>query len=204
MERGHFVRGSCESREREIAMKLVFLLEEPSMKYLLDILLPRILPSDVVFQTVPHSGKRDLERSIPRKLRGWNEPGDIRFVILHDQDTKNCVTLKNQLLQLCKDTNRQVLVRIACQEMEAWYFGDLNALAEAYKKPKLLKFANMKKYRVPDEIPTPREDLRKIIPEHQQIQGAKIVAPFMDIERNKSDSFQQFVKGVKRFSDIDK
>ena len=173
------------------------------MKYLLDGLLPRILPDDVSFQTIPHSGKRDLERSIPRKLRGWKEPGDIRFVILHDQDTKDCITLKNQLLQLCKDTNHRVLVRIACQELESWYFGDTNALAEAYQKPKLRKIANMKKYRVPDEIQTPREDLRKIIPEHQQIQGAKKVAPFMDIEGNRSVSFQQFVKGVKRIADMD-
>ena len=67
-------------------MKLVFLLEEPSMKYLLDELLPKILPEGVEFQTISHTGKRALERSIPRKLRGWNEPGDVRFVILHDQE----------------------------------------------------------------------------------------------------------------------
>lgn len=75
-------------------MKLVFLLEEPSTKYLLDELLPRILPEGVLFQTIPHNGKHALEKSIPRKLRGWNEPGDIRFVILHDQDTKDCHELK--------------------------------------------------------------------------------------------------------------
>ena len=68
-------------------MKLIFLLEEPSMKYLLDELLPRIFPPDVTFQTIPHHGKRDLERSIPRELRAWEEAGDIRFVILHDQVT---------------------------------------------------------------------------------------------------------------------
>ena len=101
------------------------------MKYLLDELLPRILPPDVTFQTIPHHGKRDLERSIPRKLRGWKEPGDIRFVILHDQDTKDCVSLKQELLQLCAVTDRPCLVRIACQEMEAWYFGDIDALCAA-------------------------------------------------------------------------
>ena len=82
-------------------MKLVFLLEEPSMKYLLDELLPRILPENVEFQTIPHKGKQALERSIPRKLRGWTEPGDVRFVILHDQDTKDCVKLKQDLMALC-------------------------------------------------------------------------------------------------------
>ena len=110
-------------------MKPIFLLEEPSMKYLLDELLPKILPEGVLFQTIPHNGKHALEKSIPRKLRAWNEPGDIRFIILHDQDTKDCRKLKQSLLDLCENTGRSVLVRIACQEMESWYFGDLQALA---------------------------------------------------------------------------
>ena len=181
-------------------MKLIFLLEEPSMKYLLDELLPRILPPDVTFQTIPHHGKRDLERSIPRKLRGWKEPGDIRFVILHDQDTKDCVSLKQELLQLCAVTDRPCLVRIACQEMEAWYFGDIDALCAAYDRPKLREVIGKKKFRVPDAIPDPKEELYRLILEHQQISGAKRVAPHMDIERNTSARFQQFVRGVRRLA----
>ena len=181
-------------------MKLIFLLEEPSMKYLLDELLPRILPPDVTFQTIPHHGKRDLERSIPRKLRGWKEPGDIRFVILHDQDTKDCDSLKQELLQLCAVTDRPCLVRIACQEMEAWYIGDIDALCAAYDRPKLREVIGKKKFRVPDAIPDPKEELYRLIPEHQQISGAKRVAPHMDIERNTSASFQQFVRGVRRLA----
>lgn len=181
-------------------MKLIFLLEEPSTKHLLDILLPKILPEDVEFQTIPHNGKRDLERSIPRKLRGWNEPGDIRFVILHDQDTQNCVQLKQSLLKLCEGSQRPVLVRIACQEMEAWYFGDMNAVALAYDKPRLRQISGQRRYRVPDQIPSPKEDLRKLVPEHQQIAGAKRVAPHMNIENNTSESFRQFVSGVRRLA----
>ena len=41
-------------------MKLVFLLEEQSMKYLLDGILPKILPECVNFQTIPHEGKSDF------------------------------------------------------------------------------------------------------------------------------------------------
>ena len=170
------------------------------MKYLLDELLPRIFPPDVTFQTIPHHGKRDLERSIPRKLRGWKEPGDIRFVILHDQDTKDCVSLKQELLQLCAVTDRPCLVWIACQEMEAWYFGDIDALCAAYDRPKLREVIGKKKFRVPDAIPDPEEELYRLIPEHQQISGAKRVAPHMDIERNTSASFQQFVRGVRRLA----
>lgn len=51
-------------------MKLIFLLEEPSMKYLLDELLPRILPPDVTFQTIPHHGKRDLDKIHTTEIEG--------------------------------------------------------------------------------------------------------------------------------------
>lgn len=182
-------------------MKLVFLLEEPSAKYLLDELLPKILPEGVLFQTIPHNGKHALEKSIPRKLRGWNEPGDIRFVILHDQDTKDCHELKRALLALCEGTDRRALVRIACQEMESWYFGDIQALALAYDNPRLNKISAQEKYRIPDEIHSPKEELYRLIPEHHQIAGAKRIAPYMDIERNTSESFRQFVSGVRHFAE---
>ena len=96
-------------------MKLVFLLEEKSMKCFLDGILPKILPEDVTFQTIPHSGKSDLQKSIRIKLSAWNEP-DVKFVIVQDQDSNNCRELKMQLLQICNGTKRDVLIRIACHE----------------------------------------------------------------------------------------
>ena len=54
------------------------------MAILLDQMLPRFFP-ELRFQCVPHDGKRDLMKSIPRKLRGWREPG-VRFVVVQDQD----------------------------------------------------------------------------------------------------------------------
>lgn len=48
-------------------MTIIFLLEERSMKEVLDIILPRILPSGVYFKAIPHSGKSDLQESVPRK-----------------------------------------------------------------------------------------------------------------------------------------
>lgn len=180
-------------------MKLIFLLEEPSMKYLLDALLPRILPEGMPFQTIPHSGKRDLERSIPRKLRGWREP-DVRFVVVHDQDNKDCIELKSHLVGLCRGAGQSVLVRIACQELESWYFGDVEALAQAYGNEKVAAISRQSKYRIPDRIPNPKEELCRLLPEHQQINGAKRVAPFMEPGRNTSVSFQFFVEGVRRFA----
>ncbi len=168
------------------------------MKYLLDGLLPRVLPADVEYQTIPHDGKSALKRSLPNKLRGWNEP-DVRFVVVLDQDNKNCVELKNDLRLLCLPSGKNVLIRIACQELESWYFGDMNAVACAYGERKIAAIANKSAYRIPDEIAKPKEELQKRIPEHQQTTGAKRIAPYMDVENNTSTSFRYFVDGVRKF-----
>ena len=88
------------------------------MQVLLDGLLPRLFP-DLPFLCVPHKGKRDLERSIPRKLRAWREPG-VRFAVIRDNDGGDCEQLKAKLKQLCNQNGRaDTLIRIACQELEA-------------------------------------------------------------------------------------
>lgn len=177
-------------------MKLVFLLEEKSMKYFLDGILPKILPEGVDFRTVPHEGKSDLQKSIKIKLFAWNEP-DVKFVIVQDQDSNDCRELKRQLLKLCEGTQKSVLIRIACHELEAWYFGDLEAVSLAYGKNHG-KIAQKKKYRILDEIVAPKMELQAIVPEHQQIDGAKRIAEYIEIERNTSVSFRMFVSGVRR------
>lgn len=182
-------------------MKLIFLLEEKSMQTLLDIILPSILPPAVEFKTIPHSGKSDLQASIPRKLNAWNEP-DVKFIIVHDQDSADCLKLKEKLVNLCSTSGKMFLVRIACKELEAWYFGDLLALSKAYKKD-FTKLSLKSKYKIPDRIENPKDELRKIIPFHQQIAGARKIGPFMDIHNNRSASFQCFISGIKKMCDED-
>lgn len=181
-------------------MKLIFLLEEQSMKYFLDGLLPRILPTEIQFVTIPHEGKSDLQKSLVAKLRGWNEP-DIKFVVVQDQDSNDCKELKEKLMTLCKNANKEVLIRIACHELEAWYFGDMNALSMAYGVD-LLSAKRKRKYRIPDTIINPKAELKRLLPEHQQIAGARRIAPIIDIENNSSVSFQMFVSGVKKIAGV--
>ena len=177
-------------------MKLVFLLEERSMKVFLDILLPRFLPDGIAFQTIPHSGKTDLEKSIRRKLIAWMEP-DVSFVILHDQDSNDCMALKKKLTELCSGCGKPFLVRIPCHELEAWYWGDLAAVSEAYGVD-LKHLAAKSKYRNPDSIDHPKKELKRYLPQMGQIEGARRIAPHMNLEGNTSRSFQVFVQGVKR------
>ena len=181
-------------------MKLIFMLEELSMKELLDKILPRILPEGVDFQTIPHAGKRDLELSLPRKLRAWNEP-DVAFVVVHDQDSNDCVELKRELQGICAMSGRQVLIRIACRELEAWYWGDLAAVSEAYGVD-LRHLSQKRKYRNPDIIDHPKKELKRYLPQMGQIDGAKRIAPHMKLEENTSRSFQVFVQGVRKLCGI--
>lgn len=177
-------------------MKLVFLLEESSMKELLDVLLPKILPEKVEFVTIPHEGKTDLKKSIPKKLKGWMEP-EAKFVIVHDQDSNDCKVLKAELKELCEKYDRTVLIRIPCHELEAWYFGDLNAVSMAFGRD-LTKLEKKSKYRVPDQIQNAKKEIQKLLPEYGQREGARKIAQYMDIDANTSYSFRVFVDGVKK------
>ena len=120
-----------------------------------------------------------------------------KFVIVQDQDTGDCRELKRKLVELCGDTTQEVLIRIACHELEAWYFGDLEAVSKAYGK-NITVLAKKKQYRVPDDIISPKRELKKYLPEHQQISGAKRIAQYIDINRNTSESFQALVSGVRK------
>lgn len=177
-------------------MRLVILVEEQSMQELLYGLLPAVLPAGVDLLVIKHSGKSELRQSIPRKLAAWNMPDD-RFIIIQDQDSQDdCKLLKSELASLCGDRADEVMVRIACRELESWYFGDLQAVSDAYDI-KLTKPARSRKFRDPDSIRNPKNELMKLIPHHQQINGARLIAKHMDPGRNTSRSFQVLVRGIR-------
>ncbi len=75
---------------------IVFFLEEPSAREMLAGILPRILPDNVQIRYVVFQGKQDLERNLKMKLRGWRMPESI-FVVMRDQDSGNCKTIKTKL-----------------------------------------------------------------------------------------------------------
>ena len=177
--------------------RIVFLLEERSMKVLLDGLLPRLYP-DLSFLCVPHEGKQDLEKSVPRKLRAWREPG-VRFVVLRDNDGDDCRTVKRRLVDLCAESGRpDALVRIACQELEAWYLGDPKGLAEAFGNPRLAGIGSRARFRVPDTVVHPSAEVQKLVPQFQKVSGARTMGPALSRDRSRSRSFQVLLEGIDR------
>ena len=177
--------------------RVVFLLEEYSMKVLLEELLPRLFPT-LPFLCVAHEGKQDLERSVRKKLAAWREPG-ARFVVVRDNDNGDCRALKQRLVGLCT-ARADTIVRIACQEVEAWYLGDPIALAEAFNESQLAEVGRQARFRDPDAVPGPAKALEELVPGFQKVSGARRLAPHLDPARNRSASFRAFIDAVRRLA----
>jgi hypothetical protein len=180
--------------------RLVFLLEEPSMRVLLDGLLPRILPG-LDFLCVTHEGKRDLQKSIPRKLKAWRTPG-VRFMVVQDNDGADCKLAKGEIVAMCSKAGRgDTVIRLACQELEAWYLGDLTALARAYDDPDIEADGRRPRYRDPDAIEKPSKEVARLAPSFQKISGARRMARLLDPRENRSKSFGVFLAAVAQISE---
>lgn len=181
-------------------MMLVFMLEEPSMKAFLQGLLPRILPPHVGFKLIPHEGKSDLEKSLKIKLRGWRTP-ETRFIVVRDQDSGDCKRIKTRLRALCEEAERpDTLIRIACQELEAWFVADLAAVEQAFERPGLAKLQDKEKYRQPDLLGSPSKELAALIPGYGKIGGGRLLGPLVALDNTRSPSFTAFLAGVRRLA----
>ncbi|MBE9240551.1 DUF4276 family protein [Synechocystis salina] len=180
---------------------LIFLLEEPSIKSVLEILLPKILPENFSYKLIPHEGKQDLARSIPTKIKAFQFSPSTKFVIVHDQDSHNCKSLKEELLKICRKSGKEdVLIRIICHELESWFLGDLAAVEKAYNlRPRgLSQKQNQQKFRDPDKLNSAKHELKKLVGEYYAGTHSKKIAPYLSLTNNKSHSFQVFINGMKK------
>ncbi|HLP91904.1 MAG TPA: DUF4276 family protein [Nostocaceae cyanobacterium] len=197
-------------------MHIEFLVEEPSAKEALQNLLPKILCEDITFNIHSFWGKDDLFKKLPNRLKGYKSwlPDDDRIIVLVDQDSENCITLKEKLEQIAIDagfvtktsTNTsqfQVLTRIAIEELEAWFFGDIEALVKAYPGVSL-NLGSKAAYRDPDAIlggtwEALERELKKA-GHHQggleKLKLAREVSIYMTPAKNRSQSFQVFYTGL--------
>ncbi len=175
--------------------ELYFMLEEPSMKELLKIILPRVLPEGIQYHLIKHEGKQDLEKSLPRKLKAISP--DARFIVVRDQDSADCHEVKQRLCAVCSSSGRaDTVVRIACHEMESWLLGDLKAVEKAYNISGLSRKQQQRKYRNPDGLNNAAQELRRLVPAYQKISGARSIGQYMDVNNNCSASFRAFIEGV--------
>jgi len=179
------------------------------MEALLRSLLPKLIgPVHCNFQLFP--GKPALLRRLPPRLRAlrrmW-QPGWLVLIII-DCDRDDCRTLKRRLEAdahtaglMTRSSNPsgpiQVINRIAIEELEAWYFGDWQAVMAAY--PRMASSVPARAaYRVPDAIAGgTSEALERLFATAgyfsnglPKIEIARRIGPHMEPARNTSRSFQ--------------
>lgn len=193
------------------------IVEEPSAEAALQSLLPTLL-GEVSFIVHAHQGKAELLKRLPDRLRGYalrrkNDPwfrDHCRVVVLVDRDDDDCIELKKKLEKFAADAGLMsrrsskarpyvIATRVAIEELEAWFFGDWQAVLAAYPKvdPHVPSQA---KHRSCDEIKGGTwEAFERVLQSSgyfssglRKIEVARTVAAHMHASRNTSPSFQRF------------
>jgi len=182
--------------------ELVFFLEEQSAKETLDGVLPRLLDEGTGFRCIFFEGKQDLEKQLCKRLRGWCNP-DAHFIVLRDQDSADCVEVKQRLIDICHQAGKpDALVRIVCHELESWFLGDLQAVEHGLGLNGLCKQQKTRKYRDPDRLQNPKQELRRLTKNrYQQILGSREIGRHLSLQGNRSTSFNAFLTGLQRLID---
>ncbi len=191
-------------------MHLEVLVEERSAEAALENILPRILPANASFQIHPFNGKQDLLKRLPARLRGHSRylPDDWTIVVLIDADREDCRVLKSRLDEIARSAGLvpktdaragvfNVVNRIVMEELEAWFFGDPEALAAAYPR---IRRGSLSRYRDPDAIlGGTSEALARVLSRAgyypsgmPKIEVARRVSSQIAPGRNRSHSFQVF------------
>lgn len=160
-----------------------------------------------------------LLAKLPERLRGyatWVGSVNLKIVVLVDRDDDDCVELKRRLVADADKAGlavssaggasaATVLNRIAVEELEAWFLGDVPAVRRAYPRVPGSVAAKVA-YRDPDAIQGGTwESMERLLQTKGYFPGglrktvvAERVASYMDVENNRSRSFQAFRDGLRR------
>jgi hypothetical protein len=195
-------------------MLLEFYVEEESAEAALVYLVPAILPAQQFdFEIYPFAGKPALLRHLPNRLRAYRHftTHDWRIVVLRDRDDDDCLELKKQLEAIAQDVGLptrsqhrndfKVINRIAIEELEARFFGDVEALTAAYPRVDS-HLAAQARFRDPDAIRGGTwEQLERVLAHYhpgglEKKRAAEEIAQHMIPERNRSASFQVFRRAL--------
>jgi hypothetical protein len=200
-------------------LRLHVLVEGPSEAAFLRGWFPRLLPQHAL-SVVQHRGKGRLPArpplrpdprreglldQLPAKLRAYGrvlDPTTDRLLVFLDLDNDSCVDLKRRLLATLAscDPRPVMLFRIAIEELEAFYLGDMAAVRRAFPQA---KSSRMKSY-IQDSICGTWELFQEVIksPVEDKVEWAERMARYLGLEwkDNNSPSFQQFCRGLRQLT----
>jgi len=158
------------------------------------------------------AAKRILLDQLPRVLAGYSRtPGIDAVIVVLDSDRHDCKAFLGELVALAntRAPGLRTMFRLAIEEMEAWYFGDREALLQAY--PRARKDA-LDRY-VQDSVCGTWELLadavyqggsKKVkaagwpLPGQLKHEWAGRIGPLLVVDRNQSPSFGKLGDGLRR------
>lgn len=176
--------------------------------------MPRILPDESTFAVRSFRGKRQLLDKLEVRLRVYAKglPAICKVVVLVDRDREECHGLKRRIEDMAARAGLltraragggdwQAATRIVCEELEAWYFGDWEAVKSAYPKARSVL---PRKLRSSDAIAGGTwEELERVLQQAgyfrgglRKIEAARAIAKHIDPNRNASPSFRVFRDAV--------
>ncbi len=186
------------------------------MEAFLQELLPRMLMPEIPVKIIDHQSKNQLLSELPKRLRGYAHY-ELQYrpcsLILVDRDDDDCIQLKQVLENAATQAGLatksapsisglfDVANRIVIEELEAWYFGDVQALSAAF--PGVPITLNSKAaFRSPDGIiGGTHESLLRVLQKAGHYKGlgslpkietARRIGRFVDPATNTSTSFGHF------------
>jgi hypothetical protein len=197
-------------------MHIEFLLEEPSAEAFLADFMPKIVPAETSCSFIRFQGKTDLLANLENRLKGYRDwlPKHWRIVVLIDEDRQDCVKLKAELDSAAAAAGLKtkskaekgafvVLNRIAVEEIEAWFLGDVEGLRTAYPGVPA-SLGSRENFRDPDAVAGGTwEALERVLQKAGYFPGglgkielARTMAQHLNSGRNQSRSFRCFVEGI--------
>ena len=166
---------------------------------------------------VPDPTQRLLLNHLPRLLRGYGRSlgYSATVLIVADLDSRDCLVFKQELINVLHACipRPKVKFRIAIEEVEAWLLGDRDAVKNAYPNA---RNTVLNQY-VQDSICGTWEILADAVyrggsarlrtvgyPEAGIVKAewARQISDHMDVDRNRSKSFQVFRDAVRDLADI--
>jgi len=213
-------------------MHIEILVEDSSGKTLLEYLIPPILGpygDPHTWRLHPYKGigrippglattadpeKRMLLDQLPRLLTGYRKtPGIDAVVVVLDNDDRDCALFLTELNEVAARCHmaEKTMFRLAIEEMEAWYFGDRDAVLEAYPRARKQVLDSYIQDSACDTWETLADAIwpggsaaiKKAgwpVPGQAKHEWADSIGPWMEIDRNLSPSFGKLRDGLRRLA----
>jgi hypothetical protein len=190
------------------------LTEEPSMARTLETLFSTHLPATLSYGIIQFNGVEQFFDRLPERLAGYRAwvTEEYRIVLLCDGDDEDCRARKGRIEKIALDAGFAtkaapapdggfaVVSRLAIEELEAWFFGDVPALCAAYPGVPA-SLGEQRRYRDPDAIRDTAEALLRVLQGAGHYKGltrlpklevAGAVSEKMEPATNRSRSFRVF------------